>query len=130
GLAYSADWNDFALFLNRPAADASIDPIFGKPLSFYFFTLPVMESVAAGLMAISVLGVIVAIVLAVTERGSDFKGVSLAVGIILLAVSFQTSVGRYDRLLDDHSLISGVQYVDDHVVLPGLWLMIGAAAIG
>ena len=130
GLSFSADWNTFAQFISRPAADAAADPIFGRSLSFYFFTLPVMESVASWLMAISVLGVIAAVVLAVTERGADFRGVSLAVGIILLAVAFQTYVGRYDRLLDDHTLFTGVQYVDDHIILPGLWLVIAALIIG
>ena len=44
GLSFSVDWNDYALFLNRPSPSGVSDPILGHPLSFYFFTLPVMES--------------------------------------------------------------------------------------
>src|ERR1700730_6402081 len=47
GISFSTDWSTFALFLHRTATPSLIDPIFGHQLSFYLFTLPVLE-VAAG----------------------------------------------------------------------------------
>src|SRR5262249_33597632 len=44
GLSFSPDWNQYALFFNRTGGTAITDPILGRSLSFYFFTLPVMES--------------------------------------------------------------------------------------
>src|SRR5262249_51193687 len=41
GLTFSADWNTFTLFINKVADSSVSDPIFGQPLSFYLFTLPV-----------------------------------------------------------------------------------------
>jgi uncharacterized membrane protein (UPF0182 family) len=35
GIAFSSDWNTFALFLNRTATPTIVDPIFGRPISFY-----------------------------------------------------------------------------------------------
>src|SRR5207253_1030849 len=46
GLAFSSEWSTFALFLNRTATPSVVDPIFGRPISFYLFTLPVLESAA------------------------------------------------------------------------------------
>src|SRR5262245_48728320 len=39
GLSFSADWSTFALFANRSTTSSVVDPIFGRPLSFYLFTL-------------------------------------------------------------------------------------------
>src|ERR671917_2501137 len=40
GFSLSARWEQFALYLNQ-GVTASPDPIFGRPLGFYLFTLPV-----------------------------------------------------------------------------------------
>src|SRR5262245_56545695 len=58
GLAFSSDWQTYGLFLNRPGATAVVDPVFHQPLSFYFFTLPVMEALAGWFLAISVIGML------------------------------------------------------------------------
>src|SRR5881296_969597 len=58
GLSFGVDWNDYGLFLNQPSASSVADPILGHPLSFYFFTLPVMQSIASWLLAISVIGLV------------------------------------------------------------------------
>ena len=43
------DWRVFALYQHAPAAGSTVlDPIFGRPLTFYLFTLPVWQLVAAG----------------------------------------------------------------------------------
>src|SRR4051812_46181478 len=42
GLAMSDEWQAFALYFNQTATSGS-DPIFGKPLGFYLFTLPVHQ---------------------------------------------------------------------------------------
>jgi len=130
GLAFSGDWNTFALILNRPAASGVVDPIFGQPLSFYFFTLPVLEAVAGWFLAIAFIGIAAAVVTAITDVTGKFKGVSIALGVLLLAIAAETYVYRYSLILNANNLITGVGYVDDHVVLPGLWFVIAALAVG
>ena len=51
--AASAEWQAFLLFFNRTAATLS-DPIFKRPLSFYFFELPVYEFLRGWLMPLTV----------------------------------------------------------------------------
>ena len=130
GLAFSGDWNTYALFLNRPAPGGVLDPIFGQPLSFFFFTLPVMEALAGWFLTISLIGVAAAVVTAITDSTGKFKGVSIALGVLLLAISVETYVYRYSLILAGKSLITGVGYVDDHVILPGLWFVMAALVAG
>ncbi len=130
GLTFASDWNTFTLYLNSVPSASVPDPIFGKPISFYFFTLPVLESISAWLLVVAVIGLIAAILLSITDLSARFKGISLALGVLLLAVAFQTYVGRYSLLLDDHTLFTGVRYVDVNIVIPGLWFVIAALILG
>ena len=130
GLAFSGDWDTFALFLNRGAPGGALDPIFGRPLTFYFFTLPVMESLAGWFLTISFITVIVSGITAITDSTGKFRGVSIAVGVLLLAIAVETYVHRYSLILAGKNLITGIGYVEDRVVLPGLWFVIAALVIG
>lgn len=130
GLAFSADWNQYALFLNRTPATSVTDPIFGQPLSFYLFTLPVLESVSSWILAVSVVGFIAAVLMSVTDMSATFKGVSLGLSVLLIAVAAKTYVGRYALLLEENNLFTGVRYVDDHIVVPGLWFVIAGLILG
>lgn len=130
GLSIGADWNRFALLLNSEQSTGVADPIFGRPLSFYFFTLPVLESIAGGLLALSGIVLVAAILLAATDMSARFRGVSLAVSLFLLAVAWRTYVGRFGLLLSPNNLFTGVRYVDDHVILPGLWFVMAALVVG
>ena len=89
GLSFSSDWSTFALFLNRTATEGAADPIFGKPLSFYLFTLPVLESLAGWFLGICIIGLIAAVILAATDMMASFRGVSLALCLLLMAAAFQ-----------------------------------------
>jgi uncharacterized membrane protein (UPF0182 family) len=130
GISFAADWNTFAVFVNRTTTVGQSDPIFGKALSFYLFTLPVLESAAGWFLAITVIGLIAAIFLSITDVRAAYKGVSLGICLILIAVAFQIFVNRYALIFDDNSLFSGVRYVDDRIVIPGLSFVIAALILG
>jgi len=130
GLSFGADWTTFALFLHRTSTPTIIDPVFGHPLSFYLFTLPVLEAAAGWFLAIGVLGLIAAVLLSVTDMLATFKGVSLGVSLLLVAIAFQAFVGRYTMLVQENSLFTGVRYVDANIVIPGLWFVIAALLLG
>src|SRR5438094_3772791 len=130
GLSFSSDWNTYALFINSVPTPSMSDPIFGRPISFYLFTLPVLESVADWFLAISVIGILAAILLSVTDMSARFKGVSIALGILLAAIALQTYISRFSLLFEEDSLFSGVRYVDANIVIPGLWFVIAALLLG
>jgi uncharacterized membrane protein (UPF0182 family) len=130
GLSFSPDWNIFTLFINRAPTPSIVDPVFGRPVSFYLFTLPVLESISGWFLAVSIIGLIASILLSVTDMSARFKGISLALGILLVAIAFQTYVSRYGLLFDENTLFSGVRYVDANIVIPGLWFVIAALLLG
>src|SRR5947209_4794487 len=54
GLSYSADWNIWVLFLDQPPTSAT-DPIFGRTIGFYLFSLPVYDLIASWLLTIGII---------------------------------------------------------------------------
>ncbi len=141
GLGMMAQWNTFAVYLHQPAASSTVDPIFGRPITFYLFTLPVWQIIAGWLMTMAVIVVIAAAVFAAAAGGiramqrggkdpSTLRGVSIAAGMALLALAAQTYVGRFDRLLDDHTIFAGVTYTDAHVLVPGMLVVTFALVLG
>src|SRR5215475_7694161 len=130
GISFSADWSTYAVFINRTATPGISDPVFGRSLSFYLFTLPVIESLAGWFLAISGIGLVAAVFLSITDMTATFKGVSLGVTLVLIAAAFQAYVSRYALLYDQNTLFTGVRYVDDKIIIPGLSFVIGALLLG
>jgi uncharacterized membrane protein (UPF0182 family) len=130
GITFAADWNTFALFLNRTDTQGVVDPIFNRPLSFYLFTLPVLENLSSWFLAISIIGVIVAVLLSAVDMLANFRGVSLAVSLLLAATAFQIYVSRFSLLFDENNLFTGVRYVDHNIVIPGVTFVIVALLTG
>jgi uncharacterized protein len=125
-----------------PPAATWHDPVFGRPLGFYFFELP-FYNMLIQFLAVCALGGALAYYLAARGRQlrRDFPGFGsgnqidfndlralgrletgllkgmLTVFLILLAADFW--LGRYDLLLSDHgNLMVGIDYVQQTVGLP------------
>ncbi len=130
GLSFSSDWNRFALLLNASPTTSLWDPVFVKPLSFYLFTLPVLELAGGWLFAIAGITLVAAVMMAAMDMTARFRGVSVALSLLLLAIAWQTYVSRFNLLLTQNSLFTGVRYVDENIVIPGLWVVIAALVIG
>jgi hypothetical protein len=134
----ASDWPAFALWwYGRPSAallagaDRTADPIFGRPIAFYLFTLPAWEMIAGWLLTIAVLLLLVAVFFAaisgasramagrMARRTAPARGLGFAWALVLVALAAQVWLGRYDRLLDEHTIFTGVTYADAHVRLTG-----------
>jgi uncharacterized protein len=135
GSGMMAEWTTFVQYLHAPAAvgqAALADPIFGRPVSFYLFTLPVWQLLATWLTTISLV-ILVGSVLAFLvsggepiamsnfrERRGGYRGVSFALAFVLLVMAARVSLARYERLFDDHTIFSGIGYTEAHIIVPGL----------
>ena len=131
----SAEWPTIALWLYGPQSANTLDPVLGRPLSFYLLTLPAWQLLSGWLTAMAVLILVLAIGLHAlrnrpllhdprfvdTDRGG-WRGIYAAVALVLLALSLRAWLSRYGLLLDEHTIFSGVTYTDAHVELPGLVL--------
>ena len=84
-----SDWTTFALYLNQPPpASPALDPIFGRPATFYLFTLPVWQLVAGWLTSLAVIVGVVAVFF-----GLEMPDANFAAALVLLAVASVSFVG-------------------------------------
>jgi uncharacterized membrane protein (UPF0182 family) len=149
GAGMMAEWSTFALAWHGGGAAASAtniaDPIFGRPLSFYLFTLPAWDLISSWATTIAVIVCGIAVFFVVVGGGTKainrfrgkaldssvpWRGLSCAVGVLLLAIAVRVWLGRFDRLFDDQTIFTGVGYTDAHVTLTGLTIVAGALVLG
>ncbi|HEY6339212.1 MAG TPA: UPF0182 family protein [Candidatus Sulfotelmatobacter sp.] len=143
GAAVSAEWQTLALFWYAPPSSPVVDPIFGKPLSFYLFTLPAWQLVLGWLLTLAVILCLFALFFVFASGGArmlagrlsrqvklPWRGFSIIFGFLLLVLAANTYLSRFEHLLDDHTLFSGVTYTDAHVTLAGLLFICVALVIG
>jgi uncharacterized protein len=134
GTVMMSEWLVLALYWYAPHASGGVvDPILGKPLSFYLFTLPVWQLIAGWLMTLALITCAVAIVFMLTNRAAralegrhdnyaslPWRGFSITFAFLLLTLAMRVYLGRFERLFDDHTVFGGVTYTDAHVWVPGM----------
>jgi uncharacterized membrane protein (UPF0182 family) len=144
GAAMEGQWTTLALFFYAPRASTGIiDPIFGKPLDFYLFTLPAWQIVGGWLLTLGVLVTILAGLFLLVAGGANalrgsagrfaplpWRGVSITVGFLLLAIAFEVYIGRFGLLMQQHTIFSGVDYTAAHITVTGLLFVAAALVIG
>jgi uncharacterized membrane protein (UPF0182 family) len=136
------EWSTFALYWYAPRTNGIVDPIFGRPLNFYLFTLPAWQFISGWLLTLAVISCVIAIffifvtgstrVFGRRDLPLPWRGFSIAFAFLLLSLAMRVYIGRFERLFDDHTIFGGVTYTDAHVALTGLLvvcvgLILGAA---
>jgi uncharacterized protein len=144
GVSATANWTTFAQYLYAThTAAGPADPMFGRPVSFYLFTLPAWEFIAGWLLTLAIFTCLIAVLFifttgasrALAGRGSVYvslpwRGFSFSLAFLLLVIAINTYLSRFDRLLEDHTIFAGVTYTDAHVILTGLLVICAALAVG
>jgi uncharacterized protein len=134
GAVMMADWLTLALYWHAPpATGAVVDPIFGKPLNFYLFTLPAWQLFAGWLMTLAVITCGIAVFFIVITGGTrvlagrrenytplPWRGLSITFAFLLLTIAMRVYLGRFELLFEDHTIFAGVTYTDAHVWIPGM----------
>jgi uncharacterized protein len=142
GASIMDDWPTLALWWYTPAGGTgSADPIFGKPLSFFLFTLPAWHVILDWLLTMSVAVCLMAVFFLLITGGmraldkgpaaygpSPWRGISVALSGLLLVLAINVYVSRFDLLLDHHTIFDGINYTDAHLMLGGL-LVVALALI-
>ncbi|HCC59110.1 MAG TPA: UPF0182 family protein [Solibacterales bacterium] len=128
------------------------DNVFGKNLGFYLFDLPFYSALLGYVLA---LAVVAGVLFWITARGwqlryrmaevRDMRELDLGLlrlpgglesgifrtilTLFLLALAVHFFLGRFDMVYNDHGFMVGVDYTDEHVVLPLQWLLVAAAVL-
>ena len=141
GAQVAANWQQIALWQNAVpyAADGSaVDPIFGRDISFYLFSLPVLR-LAQGLGTLLLGGATVLAALrylpALGARGLGGVGtlprlhLALLVGAILLVTAYGYQLDKLELVFSQNGVATGVSYTDAMARIPGLDVLTVIAAI-
>ena len=143
GAAMASDWPTLALFWYAPRGGVA-DPIFGKPLSFFLFTLPAWQSLLGWLLTLAVVTCIAALLFALIAGGtraldkrritydasSPWRGPSITISFLLLVLALYVYLDRFERLTEHHTIFDGITYTDAHVMLSGLLVVCAALIFG
>ncbi len=135
-------WRQFALYWHQPATTLT-DPIFGKSLGFYLFSLPLYDSLSSWLLGVTFIILIAAVAYSLLglpqtvlkpsvrwSSGAAFRAVCCALALFLLVMSWRTYLSRFPFLWQDHQTFSGVTYTEANYTLPALLFVSIALIIG
>ncbi len=138
------EWPTLALFWYAPRATGGVaDPIFGRPLNFFLFTLPAWQVVIGWLLTLAGITCLLAVFFILITGGAgalakdrrtyfrlQWRGLSIAFAFLLLILAIRVYLDRFERLFDAHTVFGGVTYTDAHVTLTGLLLVCVALVLG
>ncbi|WP_245254418.1 UPF0182 family protein [Paraburkholderia sp. LEh10] len=129
-----SNWDVTLRFLHQ-ARFGERDPVFGKDIGFYLFSLPAYIAVKNWLLQVLLCSAFVTGIIYLLHgdiapgRPRWLSPAASAHGSALLGVLFALKAWSYwlDRFLllyDDNGVVVGAGYTDVHVELPVLWLLI------
>ena len=144
GAGMMLEWPTIALYRYAPRiAGCFVDPIFGRPLNFFLFTLPAWQLFVGWLLTLAVMTCALSIFFIFITGGTrafagrsrsyvalPWRGLSITFAVFLLVLAMRVYLGRFERLFDSHTIFSGVTYSDAHVLLPGTLVVCAALVLG
>ena len=142
GAGMLVEWPTLALFWYAPESAGVVDPIFGKPLNFFLFTLPAWQLIASWLLTLAVITCALAVLFVFISGGASvlarrrsfvtlpWRGFSITFAFLLLVLAMLAYLGRFERLFEDHTIFGGVSYTDAHVTLTGMLIVCVALVLG
>ncbi len=144
GASMTTSWSTLALWWYAPHGAVTPDPIFGRPLWFYLFTLPAWQLIIGWLLTLAAIACAIAAVFVGLTSGAraltwrrfaasptrPWRGLSAAVAALLLVIAARVYVARFERLFQDDTIFSGVTYTDAHITLNGLIIVCAALIAG
>ena len=143
GGAMAAEWKTLALWWYAPQGAGVADPIFGRPLGFYLFTLPAWQLILGWLLTLSVISCVLAVIFLLVSGSSralsgsrdslsdlPWRGLSIAAAFLFLIVAGRVYLGRFEQLFEHHTIFDGVTYTGAHVTLTGMLVVCVALILG
>ena len=143
GAGMMVEWPALALFWYSTGTAGVADPIFGKPLNFFLFTLPAWQLLAGWLLTLAVITCLLAVFFILITGGSrvltgrlsryvglPWRGLSITLAFLLLVIAIRVYLSRFELLLENHTIFAGVTYTDAHVMSTGLLIVCIALVLG
>lgn len=140
GLVEAANWEMF-LQWRYAAPFGRVDPVLGRDLGFYVFSLPMYAAVRNVALVLVVLAVLSSAsvyggrsAIKMTPGGLEIKAAVVRHFSVLLALFFLVKAGdyllqRYGLLLGDNGIVFGAAYTDVQVRLPLFAILAGLSLL-
>lgn len=140
GLSMKGKWLEFATYLHRTPT-ALVDPIFQKPLEFYLFSLPVLDTISSWLLMMTFVLFCAALIYSLLSipqtlvkkahsvSSTSFAATSVTLAAFLLALAWRVYLSRFPYLWADHQTFSGVTYTEANYLLPALTIVAVALVV-
>jgi uncharacterized membrane protein (UPF0182 family) len=135
GFKLKDHWRQLALYWYQPSTTTH-DPIFGKSLGFYLFSLPLYDVLSSWLLGVTFIILCAALAYSLLglpqtvlkpsvrwSSGAAFRAVCVALALFLLLLSWRTYLSRFPLLWEDHPIFSGVTYTEAQYTLPALFVV-------
>lgn len=138
GLIHYGEWDTLLLYWwAEPYGQA--DPIYGRDIGFYLFELPLYELLQNSLIAASLITSVVLLfgyirggILTISWRQGPeapprvLWHVLSNMVLFLVALAWGFYLNRFAILQSTRGAVYGAGYTDVNVLLPGIWIMMGA----
>ncbi|HEU5317835.1 MAG TPA: UPF0182 family protein [Chloroflexota bacterium] len=146
GLAAAGSWETARLALNATTFGVA-DPVFSNDVSFYVFTLPLLDALQSWLYWALLLTLLAAAALYALalyaadptmehapfyfhNQGRAMRSHLLALGaVLLLVVAAGFWIGMFDVLFGQHNRLSGATFADVHARIPATQALIAATIL-
>ena len=128
GLTAASAWEEVLLFLNQSSFDLT-DPIFGRDIGFFIFTLPIWQAVRSWLLTSLIITLVAsALVSGIGWRGWKVRTPTLvhlsALGaLILILFAVQYRLDALGLVYSQRGAVFGAGYTDVHAQLPAYNLL-------
>jgi uncharacterized protein len=142
GIYAGARWETWLYFLHA-SPFGKVDPILGRDISFYVFSLPLLELVQgiAFFVAFAMSAIALAAYLFGEEVGLDAtrgifvsrratRHLGLLGALLLLVLAFGAWLQIPQLLTSVSGVVAGASYTDVHARIPAQYALIGAALLG
>lgn len=140
GVSAASQWQQVLLWMNSEPSGKT-DAQFGMDVSFYLFSLPLLQGVVGFASAVTLLALIAGVATSYLYGGISFSGrdvriskstriqaaILIAVYLLLQAVSLW--LDQYSKLSDPGGLHAGPMFQDVNAVIPGKQILAGIALI-
>jgi uncharacterized membrane protein (UPF0182 family) len=142
GLSGWGSWETYLRFRHQ-VPFGETDPIFGRDIAFYFFTLPALDAVSEWLMLIAVVSLIGAALIYLIHGAIDLGQSRMGFGIdrgarshlfclfgaLFLILAFNAYLAKPNLLFGGSGPVSGASYADVNATMPILSARIVIAII-
>ncbi|HEV2665143.1 MAG TPA: UPF0182 family protein [Blastocatellia bacterium] len=142
GISGWGSWETYLRFRHQ-VRFGETDPIFGRDIAFYFFTLPVLDAVSEWLMMIVIVSLVGAALIYLIHGAIDLGQSRMGFGIdrgarshlfclfaaLFLILAFEAYLAKPNLLFGGSGPVSGASYSDVHATMPILSARIYIAVI-